>query len=134
MTVFASKHRLLTAVSMTDLLQPFSTKTYSQSLPRARAPGRGRRRRRSSRAHTATRESSRTYASHVRRDDRATDAGVGRRSLVLTMLASVVLLAATVVTLAAGEPAPQCSLLLKGKGYRENLNGQHVRTSAFLSV
>ena len=35
MTVFASKHRLLTAVSMTDLLQPFSTKstkTYSQSL------------------------------------------------------------------------------------------------------
>ena len=86
------------------------------------------------RATGPTRESSRTYASHVRRDDRAKDAGVGRRSLVLTMLASVVLLAATVVTLAAGEPAPQCSLLLKGKGYRENLNGQHVRTSAFLSV
>ena len=38
------------------------------------------------------------------------------------MLASVVML-----WLAAGQPAPQCSLLLTGKGYRENLDGQHVR-------
>jgi hypothetical protein len=42
-------------------------------------------------------------------------------AMMATLLASLVLLAGT----AAAPSQPQCSLLLKGKGYSRNLDGQH---------
>ena len=46
------------------------------------------------------------------------------------MWTSVLALVPGLVT--AGQAAPECSLLLKGKGYKENLNGQHVRSHSGL--
>ena len=43
-----------------------------------------------------------------------------------SVLALVVPALATALA-TAGHATPECSLLLKGKGYKENLNGQHVR-------